>query len=282
MSRDPSLVSVKLAFVGGGNMARCLLGGALGAGVTPDRIRIGEPQAAQRARLEAEFGVRCTPDNREAVEGADIVVVAVKPQVAADTAAGLAGALAPGTLVISIMAGIRRDDLRRWLGDGPLVLRTMPNTPALVGLGITVLHAAPDVGATARARADALLGAVGETVWTDDEGVMDAVTAVSGSGPAYLFLVLEALEAAAVESGLPAGTARRLALQTVRGAAEMAVRADVDAAELRRQVTSPGGTTEAALAELEAGGLRRAFSRAVAAATARSRELADEFGKRRA
>ena len=272
-----SLNTLTLAFVGGGNMARSLVGGALEAGVPAANIRVGEPSAEQRARLAAEFGVACTDSNGEAVDGADLVVIAVKPQVAAEAVRAITSRIDGRALVVSIMAGIRSADLRRWLGAGPSIVRCMPNTPALIGHGMTALYAAPGLADDARARASALLAAVGETVWVENEDQLDAVTAVSGSGPAYFFLVTEALQEAAVAAGLPAGVAAQLARQTARGAAEMAA-AGGDVAELRRQVTSPGGTTAAAVAALEASGLRDAFDRAVKAATARSRELADEYG----
>lgn len=275
---DPTaLNSLTLAFVGGGNMARSLVGGALEAGVSAANIRIGEPSSEQRARLAAEFGVECTDSNGDAVDGADLVVLAVKPQVAAEAVRAITSRINGRALVISVMAGIRSSDLRRWLGAGPSIIRCMPNTPALIGFGMTALYAAPGLPEAAREQAAALLGAVGATVWIDSEDQLDAVTAVSGSGPAYFFLIVEALQAAGVAAGLPAGVAATLARQTARGAAEMAATGG-DVAELRRQVTSPGGTTAAAIAELEASGLRDAFARAVATAAARSRELADEYG----
>ncbi len=274
-----SLDSLTLAFVGGGNMARSLVGGALEAGVPAANIRIGEPSAEQRARLATEFGVDCTDNNGDAVDDADLVVIAVKPQVAAEAVRAISSRIDGRALVISIMAGIRSEDLRRWIGAGPAIVRCMPNTPALIGFGMTALYGAPGLSNAARERATALLEAVGETVWIENEDQLDAVTAVSGSGPAYFFLVTEALQAAGIAAGLSPEVAATLARQTARGAAEMAAAGD-DVAELRRQVTSPGGTTAAAVAELEASGLRDAFERAVSAAAARSRELADEFGGR--
>ena len=279
MEPDSTLRDLTLGFVGGGNMARSLIGGALEAGVPAACIRVGEPSPEQRARLEADFGVACSDSNGDAVEGAEVVVLAVKPQVAADAVRAITSRIDGHAVVVSIMAGIRTADLRRWLGVGPAIVRCMPNTPALIGFGMSALFAGPGLADADRARAAALLDAVGETVWVDDEAELDAVTAVSGSGPAYVFLFMEALQAAGVAAGLPEATAAQLARQTVRGAAEMAA-AGADVGELRRQVTSPGGTTAAALAVLEAHGLRDAFARAVAAAAARSRELADEFGGR--
>jgi pyrroline-5-carboxylate reductase len=267
------------AFIGGGNMARALIGGALAAGVAPGDIRVGEPDAGQRERLEAALGVRCFADNAEAVHGATLVVLAVKPQVAASVARGLNGRLDQSTTVVSIMAGIRCEALRRWLGPGPQLVRAMPNTPALIGFGITALYAADDIPDDARRQTQALLDAAGSTLWLHDESLMDTVTAVSGSGPAYLFLMLEAMEQAGVDNGLDRDVARTLATETLRGAAEMARRGDAEPAELRRRVTSPGGTTEAATEVLERFGLQQAFAEAVAAARARGQSLADEFGR---
>ncbi len=278
MSMLGHMEPMDLAFIGGGNMARCLIAGAREAGLPGARIRVGEPDAGRRAALAEEFGVEVHAGNAEAVRGAEVVVFAVKPQAAAGVARALAPHLPDGVLVVSIMAGIRRDSLRHWLGPAPAIVRTMPNTPAMVGLGITALHRHPELDATARERAESLLATAGATLWIDDEALMDVVTAVSGSGPAYCFLVLEALTAAGAASGLDEKDAYRLALQTMRGAAEMAARSDKGPGELRHQVTSPGGTTEAALSALQAADLSGAFERAVAAATARSRELSDEFG----
>lgn len=278
MSMLGRMESMNLAFIGGGNMARCLIAGARDAGLPGTRIRVGEPDAGRRAELADGFGVEVHADNAAAVRDAEVVVFAVKPQAAAGVLADVAPHLPDGVLAVSIMAGIRRDSLRRWLGPGPAIVRTMPNTPAMIGLGVTALHRHTELDEAACARAEALLATAGTTLWIDDEALMDVVTAVSGSGPAYCFLVLEALTAAGAASGLEEKDAYRLALQTMRGAAEMAARSDAGPGELRRQVTSPGGTTEAALAVLQDAGLQDAFERAVAAATARSRALSDEFG----
>lgn len=269
---------LKIAFIGGGNMAHSLVGGAIDAGVAPAHIRVGEPSAERRTALADTFGVVCTASNADAVDGADVVVLAVKPQVAADAVRAISSRVDGHALVISIMAGIRCDDLRRWLGVGPSIVRCMPNTPALIGQGATALYAPPGLPAAQHARAQALLSAVGTTVWVDDEALLDAVTAVSGSGPAYFFFVIEALEQAGVAAGLPPAVAATLARQTALGAACMAA-ADGDVAELRRRVTSPGGTTAAAVAVLESAGVRSAFASAVAAAADRGRELAAEFGR---
>jgi pyrroline-5-carboxylate reductase len=260
------------AFIGGGNMARALIGGQRQQGMT--RIQVGEPEAAARAGLERDYEVSTFASNADAVAGAALVVVAVKPQAAARAVGALAGKLGADTCVVSIMAGVPLAKLRRWLGDGPQLVRAMPNTPALVGAGVTALYADPSVGDNHRAQAQSVFDNVGASLWLDREELMDAVTAVSGSGPAYLFLVLEALTAAGRDAGLDPEIAHNLAAHMLHGAAKMAV-TSTDAPEvLRRNVTSPGGTTEAALAVLEAHGLRRTFAAAVTAAIQRARTLA--------
>ncbi len=207
-------------------------------------------------------------------------MLAVKPQQMRDVATALAGTAGrTRPLVISIAAGIRRDDLAGWLGSSAPVLRCMPNRPALLGCGITAIHRHPGVNAALQQRAEDVLSAAGECVWLDDESLLDAVTAVSGSGPAYVFLLIEMLEAAAVAEGIDAPVARRLALQTVHGAARMALESGEQPADLRAQVTSPGGTTAAALEVLEDAGIRATFARAVHAATERSRQLSGQATK---
>ena len=262
-------------------MARALVGGLLRQGWAAEAIRVADPAAAARHHLStAHPGIALFEDNLEAAAGAGTWVLAVKPQqaqaVARSLAAAVAGAGRP--LLISIAAGIRSGDLARWLGAGVPVIRCMPNRPALIGCGITAIYARSDVDAALRARAAAILGAAGECVWLADESLMDAVTAVSGSGPAYVFLLLEMLESAARAEGLDAATAHRLALQTVYGAARMAREGGDEPGVLREQVTSPGGTTAAALAVLEHADIRGTFTRAVHAATLRSRQLAGEPG----
>jgi pyrroline-5-carboxylate reductase len=263
-----------VAFIGGGNMARSLIGGLVARGRAPAAIRVAEPVAALRDALRADYGVAVFEGGAQAVDGAATWVLATKPQVLRGVCEGLAPlAQAARPLVVSIAAGITAAQLERWLGGGVPVVRTMPNTPALLGAGVTGLFASARVDAAGRALAEALLGAAGQTVWIDDEAQMDAVTAVSGSGPAYVFLLAEALVDAAVAEGLPADAARTLALQTVLGAARMLTESDVDAAELRRRVTSPGGTTQAALEAFEAGGFRALVASAVHAARVRGSEL---------
>lgn len=264
-----------IAFIGGGNMARSLIGGLVAQGRHPASIRVAEPVAALRDALHADFGVAVCDTGVAAVEGAGTWVLATKPQVLREVCEALAGqARATRPLVISIAAGITTAQIARWLGDARLpVVRTMPNTPALLGAGATGLFATAAVDEVARHFAETLLAAAGATVWIDDEARMDAVTAVSGSGPAYVFLLAEAMVAAGIEEGLPPDTARALALQTILGAARMLTESDVDAAELRRRVTSPGGTTQAAIETFEAGGFRALVAAAIHAARVRGAAL---------
>ena len=263
-----------IAFIGGGNMARSLIGGLVAQGRDPASIRVAEPVAVLRDALAADFGVRVFDDGAQAIDGAATWVLATKPQVLRPVCEALAAqAQAAKPLVVSIAAGITAAQIERWLGGNIAVVRTMPNTPALLGAGVTGLYARARVDAEGRAFADTLLSAAGKTVWIDDEGLMDAVTAVSGSGPAYVFLLAEAMVDAGIAEGLPAEAARTLALQTVLGAARMLTESDVDAAELRRRVTSPNGTTQAAVEAFEAGGLRTLVADAIHAARVRGAEL---------
>lgn len=256
-------------------MARSLIGGLTARGLDPAAIRVGEPNAGLRQGLAADFGVSTHADNAEAVGGAGVWLLAVKPQVLAAVCRGLAeAAQAHDPLVISIAAGVTSGQIAGWLGGGRRVVRAMPNTPALIGAGMTGLFANPRVDAGQRALAERLLGAVGATAWIPAECLMDAVTAVSGSGPAYFFLLAEALEQAAGEQGLDAATARLLSVQTALGAARMLAESDEPARSLRQRVTSPGGTTQAALESMMADGLPALIARAVDAATRRGRELA--------
>ncbi|MCB1776772.1 MAG: pyrroline-5-carboxylate reductase [Candidatus Competibacteraceae bacterium] len=268
---------IPMAFIGGGNMARCLIGGLLANSGDADRIWVAEPDAGQRELLRGRFGVHTGADNSEIAAKGQVIILAVKPQVLRQVVEALAERVQERQpLVISIAAGVREPDLRRWLGYDAAIVRTMPNTPALVGEGISALCGEAGLADGDWQTAERIFAAVGETVRVPDEGLMDAVTAVSGSGPAYFFAVIEAMQAAAIEQGLPADTARRLVLRTAIGAARMALPGDPDAAELRRRVTSPGGTTAAALGVLERAGLARMMSSAIAAATERGRQLAAE------
>lgn len=269
-----------IAFVGGGNMAESLIGGLLAGGHPAAAIRVAEPAPARRDDLIERHGITAVEDNAAAARGADVVVLAVKPQVLADVCRDLGPALAEERpLFVSVAAGVRETDIARWLGGTPALVRVMPNTPALVGSGACALHAGAAVTTDQRELAERLASAAGLTVWLEDEAQMDVVTALSGSGPAYFFLVMEALTDAAAELGLERDTAAALCRQTAMGAALMARDAGEDFATLRRRVTSPGGTTEQGLAALEADGLRDALRRAVTAAHRRSAELADELGR---
>jgi pyrroline-5-carboxylate reductase len=268
-----------IAFVGGGNMAASLVGGLIAGGRSPAEIVVAEPRAERRADLSRRFGVDVRAENADAVAGAAVAVLAVKPQVMRPVATALGPRLqGQGTLVVSIAAGVREPDLRRWLGYDAPVVRTMPNTPALVRSGATALFANPFVSAAQHDLAESVMRAVGMTLWVQDEALMDVVTAVSGSGPAYFFLVMELLEDAGVKLGLERETARLLTLETALGAARMALESSEDPATLRARVTSPGGTTERALATLEDAGVRAAFLAAVAAARARAAELGEGLG----
>lgn len=273
-SPSPSPSTPVVAFIGGGNMARSLIGGMIARGADQARVRVAEPVAAVREALTADFGVRTFATAAEAVETATVWLLAVKPQVMRAVCAEVIDvARAARPLAISIAAGLSSTQLSNWLGGDAAVVRAMPNTPALIGAGMTGLFANTRVSASRRDQAERLLDAVGPTVWIGDEAQMDAVTAVSGSGPAYVFLLSEALQTAGIRQGLPAETARQLANQTLLGAARMLTERDEPADQLRRNVTSPGGTTHAAVETFENGGLRELVDRAVEAATVRGREL---------
>lgn len=272
-------MSHAIAFIGGGNMAAALVAGLLADGLPPDSLIVADPDPAQRKALNTAHGVRTVADNADAVTEAATVVLAVKPQVLRPIAEQLSPHLATHRpLVISIAAGIRCDNLQRWLGEGLPIVRAMPNTPAMVQSGASALFATAAVTGDQRDRAESLMRAVGLACWVESESAIDAVTALSGSGPAYHFLVIEAMEAAATKLGLPQETARLLGLQTALGAARMALESEEPVQALRRRVTSPGGTTEAAIQVLEDGGLPTLFERALAAARDRSATLSDELG----
>jgi pyrroline-5-carboxylate reductase len=269
---------MKITFLGGGNMAAALIGGLKNQGFAAADMQVVEPVAEARERLAATYGVRCTAAADAAVLDCDALVLAVKPQVMKEALAPLAGRLT-NQLVISIAAGLRLADIGRWLGNYRRLVRTMPNTPALVGAGITGLYADPSVDAAGRDAAGRVLGAVGSTLWIDDEARMDAVTAVSGSGPAYVFYFIEALETAARKLGFGDADARRLAVETFVGAAKLAANSPDPVAVLRQRVTSKGGTTEAALNSFAADAVAAAVERGVMAADARGRELGDIMGR---
>jgi len=267
-----------ITFIGGGNMATALAGGLAAKGFAARGMKIVEVLPEARERLADSLGVGTFAAPAAAAPYGDVVVLAVKPQQMREAARAVAPHLRD-ELVLSVAAGIRLVDLGRWLGGYPRLARCMPNTPALIGLGVTGLYARPEVAPAQRAHAQAVLEAVGEVIWVDDEAMLDPVTAVSASGPAYVFYLIEALERAAREVGFDAAAARRLAVGTFRGAAELAARSPDSPGTLRERVTSKGGTTERALASLRADRVDEAMLRAVRAANERARELGDEFGK---
>jgi pyrroline-5-carboxylate reductase len=274
--------SARVAFIGGGNMARSLIGGLIRAGVEPASLTVGEPDGNLAQAMAQQFGVAAFSANAEAVRDASIWVLAVKPQVMKAVCESLRDpALARRPLIISIAAGIRVEQIEDWLGGDVAVVRCMPNTPSLIGAGANGLYANARVIMEQRDQAERILQATGTTAWIDDQALMDTVTALSGSGPAYFFLFVEALENAAVAQGMSHETARALAIQTCLGAGRMLAEDGAAPAELRQRVTSPNGTTQAALDSFSADGFAAIVARAVAAATRRGREMSEEFGTQR-
>lgn len=271
----------RLSFIGAGNMARSLIGGLIADGYPPEQIRVSDPNPDQLTALVKHCSVLTGTDNIAAARDADALILAVKPQVLRGVVVELSEVVAQNkTLVISIAAGIRESDIDRWLGgEAAAIVRAMPNTPALIQCGATALHANAVVTQEQRDLAESVLRAVGLTLWLRDEALMDTITAISGSGPAYFLLVMEIMQSVGTELGLDAGSARLLTLQTAFGAAKMALESPNDPATLRQRVTSPGGTTEQALRVLEEGGLRALITKAVLAARDRSEELASQLGR---
>ena len=275
---------MNICFIGGGNMASALIGGLLQQNFTAAQLRVVEISDANRARLQQAFGVQCTAELAVGIADSEVIVLAVKPQqlreVALQIAPFLAGKLSPGPLLISIAAGIRAADLARWLGT-ECVVRAMPNTPALIQNGITGLYALPSVSPVQREAAQTVLSAVGDILWLEEETMMDAVTAISGSGPAYVFYFIEALQQAAGELGFDAQQARRLAIATFRGASKLADVSDDDVSVLRARVTSKNGTTERALLSMEKNQVKKYIVEAVHLAAVRSAEMGEELGEER-
>ncbi|MDG4553536.1 MAG: pyrroline-5-carboxylate reductase [Candidatus Competibacter sp.] len=260
---------IPIGFIGGGNMARSLIGGLLASGGDPDHIWVAEPDAGHRELLRGRFGVHTSADNREIATRSEAIILAVKPQVLCPVAEELADIVQERRpLVISIAAGVREPDIRRWLGGEAAIVRTMPNTPALVGSGATALFANPQVNEERRQLAESIMRSVGLTVWVKQERMLDAVTALSGSGPAYFFLLMEALEKIGVQLGLDPEVARLLTLQTAFGAAKMALESPENPAVLRARVTSPGGTTERAISVFKDEKLDHLIARSLAASLA--------------
>ena len=273
---------VRIAFIGGGNVARSMIGGLLARGTPASTLAVAEPEPNLRAALASDFRVSAHASNLAATASAQLWVLAVKPQVLRAVCHELAPlAQQARPLVVTLAAGIPIAAVRRWLvadsGSAPAIVRAMPNTPALLGAGATALCANAQVSPAQRTQVQALFEAVGTAVWVDDETLMDTVTATSGSGPAYVFALMEAMQAAAVAQGLPAATARALIAQTVLGAGRMLVESGEDAATLRRRVTSPGGVTEQALRCFAEDGFDTLLARAIATATTRGAELAAQY-----
>ena len=269
-----------IGFIGAGNMARSLAGGLLANGWPKQDLILSDPEADQRTRVSQTMGLAAVENNSEVADRADVLVLATKPQLLKAVADGIAASVQKTRpLVISIAAGVRIDDLQRWLGGNLAIVRVMPNTASLIGSGAAGLFANTFATQSQRDEAESILRAVGVTAWVETEDLIDAVTAISGSGPAYFFLVMEELERAAVAHGLDAATARLLTLETAYGAAKMALEGGEEPGQLRRRVTSPGGTTERAIQALEAGHIGELFDNAVTAAVRRARELADILGR---
>lgn len=268
---------MQITFIGGGNMAAALISGIVKQAGSGANIHVVDRNPEALERLSQQYGVRIATAVDEQVGESEVVVLAIKPQQMREVAAELAPLL-NRQLVLSIAAGIRSSDLSRWLGGYDAIVRTMPNTPALIGMGVTGLAAQPGVSEAQREQADTVMRAVGKTVWLDDEAQIDPVTAVSGSGPAYVFFFLEAMQEAALQMGLNAEQGRELALATFTGAAQLAAQSDEPVEVLRQRVTSKGGTTHAAITSMEAAGVKEAIVAAMKAAAARGRELGEELG----
>lgn len=270
-----------IAFIGAGNMASALVKGLVAQGARADRIIVSDLDQAKARSLARECAVRAAADNREAVGQAEVVVLAVKPQGMRGAVEEIAPALrGRGVLLVSIAAGVTLRNLADWAGADQALVRCMPNTPALIGAGASGLYANERASGAQKRAAEEILGAVGTVCWLEREEALDAVTALSGSGPAYFFLLIEAMQEAGASLGLPAATARALALQTAFGAARLALDSEVGVDELRRRVTSPGGTTEAALRQFAQEDFKGMVERALRKAAERSRELADPAGAR--
>ena len=270
----------RIGFIGGGNMARSLIGGLVAAGTPPDIVKASDPEKTIRASLASDFGIETTGDNAEILEASDVLVLAVKPQVIEKVLTPLSSSFdAHKPLVISVAAGIPIASIEKWANTDLAVIRVMPNTPALIGAGAAGLFANPRTSVEQRAAAESIIQSVGTSIWVGDETLIDTVTAVSGSGPAYFFYLMEAIIEAGVAGGLEPSAARALVLQTALGASRLALSSDEPPAELRRRVTSPGGTTEAAISSLTEDQCSGSIIRAVDAARLRSIELARSLGE---
>ncbi len=271
--------NIKTGFIGGGNMARSLIGGLIASGCPAASITVSDLNAEQLAAIKADFQVNTVDNNQAVVAAADVIVLAVKPQVMKQVITALDPDSIKHKLLVTIAAGIRTTAIANWLQRDCAIVRTMPNTPALVRSGATGMYANPACSEEQREIAESILRAVGLTLWVEQEAQIDAITALSGSGPAYLFLVMEAMELAGIQLGLPADSARLLAVQTAFGASKLALEIEEDPALLRQRVTSPGGTTEQAIRVFEQHHLIKLFEQAMTAARDRATELAEQLGK---
>ena len=267
---------MRIGFIGGGNMAKALISSLFASGHNIDRVQVADPGTAARDYLRKRWPVTCYERAADAIKGMDAIVLAVKPRVLPLVLDEIQDLVTDRQLIISIVAGIPTSLIAAHLKSKPPIVRTMPNTPALIGLGITGMYARVNCSLAQRELAQNLMESAGEVVWLDRENLLDVVTAVSGSGPAYFYYLIESLRSAGTRLGLPAEVAAKLALHTAHGACAMAVQSDLDVAELRLRVTTPGGTTEAAIAQLDAGNFEELIDSAITAATRRGQELADD------
>lgn len=270
-------MQTKLTFIGAGNMATSIIGGLIQEGFAANNISASDPNKASLDTLSADFGINTTSDNLTACASADIIVLAVKPQILRSVAASLKGHLPKGCLVVSIAAGITSGQLQQWLGETQAIVRCMPNTPALVKQGASGLYANQQVSEAQKAQVTELLSSIGISRWVEQESLIDVVTAASGSGPAYFFLLMEAMINSSIEQGLDPETAKSLVLQTALGAATLATSSDCDVDELRKRVTSPKGTTESAINSFQANGFSHTVDQAMRAAQARSVAMSEEL-----
>ena len=266
---------MRIAFIGGGNMATALISSLFASRHNVDRIQVADPGIEARERLRRRWPVHCFEQASDAIKGMDAIVLAVKPQVLPLVLEDIGGLISSEQLVISIVAGIHTSQIAAQLKANSPIVRTMPNTPALIGLGITGMYARINCNLAQRELTQNLMESAGEVVWLDNESLLDVVTAVSGSGPAYFYYLVECLRKAGTRLGLPADVAAKLALYTAYGASTMAVQSDKDVSELRQQVTTNGGTTQAALEQLEAGHFEELIDKAISAATQRGQELSN-------
>lgn len=272
-------LNTKIAFIGAGNMAKAIIGGLIAEGFSPNDLSASGPHQETLEKVSAEYGISVSTDNTAIAAKADVIVLAVKPQMLKEAALGLANSLTHKPLIISLAAGITTESINTWLGGNQAIVRCMPNTPSQVRVGASGLFANASVSDTQKSTTNAILGAVGIVQWVDDEALINPVTAISGSGPAYFFLMMEAMIDAGVALGLNRESATELTLQTALGAAILAKQSDVDVAELRRRVTSPKGTTEQAINSFENDQIRAIFARAMTACSNRAVELSEILGK---